>query len=64
MFVATSSTSNTSHPSSYIVAANTMTAPPPPPTTTMNTGMDTATNNGTPQTLSDIKLICTQRKKV
>jgi hypothetical protein len=30
----------------------------------MNTGMDTATNNGTPQTLSDIKLICTQRKKV
>jgi hypothetical protein len=60
MFVATSSTlnnNNNNHPSSYIVAAAT-TSP------TINNGIDTATNNATPQTLSDIKLICSQRKKV
>ena len=67
MFVATSPT-NTNHPSSYIVAASPTTTAPPIGSTTNppidSTTTATATNNATPQTLSDIKLICTQRKKV
>ncbi|CAF3782564.1 unnamed protein product [Rotaria sp. Silwood1] len=57
MFVATSSTLNNSHPPSYIVAATTTTA------TNTNNGIDPTTTNTTPQTLSDIKIICIQRKK-
>ncbi|CAF1532857.1 unnamed protein product, partial [Rotaria sordida] len=56
MFVATSSTLNNNHPPSYIVAATTTTA-------TTNIGIDPTTSSTTPQTLSDIKLICFQRKK-
>lgn len=59
MFVTTSSTvNNNNHPPSYIVAAATNLA------TTANNGIDAAANNSTSQTLSDIKLICLQRKKV
>ncbi len=59
MFVATSSTiNNNNHPPSYIVASTTTTT-----TTTTASGIDT-TNNTNAQTLSDIKLICIQRKKV
>ncbi|UJR32012.1 hypothetical protein I4U23_019482 [Adineta vaga] len=58
MFVATSSTTTNSHPSSYIVAT------PTTVTTTTNATLETTTNNATsPQALSDIKLVCTQRKK-
>ncbi|CAF1260158.1 unnamed protein product [Rotaria sordida] len=57
MFVATSSTLNNNHPPSYIVAATTTT------TATTNIGIDPTTSSTTPQTLSDIKLICFQRKK-
>lgn len=62
MFVAAS---NSTTPSTYIVAAATAAATanvtPTPPVT--NGGMETATATGTPA-LSDIKLICTRRKKV
>ncbi|CAF0956358.1 unnamed protein product [Adineta steineri] len=68
MFVTTSSTVNNNHPPSYIVATASTTTT----TTTTNSGIETTTtaattttttNSNTPQTLSDIKLICTQRKK-
>jgi hypothetical protein len=55
MFVTTPSTLNNNHPPSYIIAA--------PTNTTTNGGIE-PTNNNTPQILSDIKLICIQRKKV
>ncbi|CAF1475169.1 unnamed protein product, partial [Adineta ricciae] len=69
MFATTSSTTTTTttttttnnnniHPSSYIVAT------PTTVTATTNATLETTTTNATtPQTLSDIKLICTQRKK-
>jgi hypothetical protein len=60
MFVATSSPVINTHPPSYIVAAATTTTTP----ATINGGIDTTNTNTTTPALSDIKLICTQRKKV
>lgn len=76
MFVATSPTTNTAHPSSYIVAATTATTTAATTATTSSSVITTANSppdstataaaatNATPQTLSDIQLICIQRKKV
>ncbi|CAF3652612.1 unnamed protein product [Rotaria socialis] len=58
LFHAAAPISNNNHPPSYIVAATTtITA------TTTNAVIDSPTNNNNSQTLSDIKLICAQRKK-
>lgn len=65
MFVTTSATPNNNQPPSYIVAATTATAPTTPTATTATTGSIDATSSSTaPQILSDIQLICMQRKKV
>ena len=63
MLVATASpVNNNNNPPSYIVAATTTT------TATTSTGLysgtDPTTNPNAPQILSDVKLICSQKKKV